>query len=288
VVSTLPASGSGSFQNFALTVTDGSGPSNIAAAYFMVNTSISAANSCFVSYSRGSNTLYLMNDAGTTFQGPITLGTSGTLSNSQCTLSAAAASVSTSGNTLTVNLPLSFAFAFSGAKSTFGIAQDNSAQYSPWATTGTWTVPAFAPPAVVSTLPSSGSGSSQTFSLTVTDGGGASNIAAVYFMVNASISAANSCFVAYNRGSNTLYLMNDAGTTFLGPLTPGTATSVSNTRCTLSAASASVSTSGTTLTVNLPLSFFNAFSGAKNTFGLALDNSSQYSAWTTTGTWTVP
>src|SRR6202023_1591499 len=95
----------------------------------------------FVSYSRGGNALYLMNDAGTTFQGPITPGTSGSVSNSQCTLNAATASFSTNGNNLTVNLPLTFASAFFGAKSTFGLAQDNGAQSSPWTTTGTWTVP---------------------------------------------------------------------------------------------------------------------------------------------------
>jgi hypothetical protein len=75
------------------------------------------------SSSRAANNLSLLNDAGTTFQGPITPGTSGSLSNSRCTLSAAGASVSTSGTTLTVTLPLSFS-AFHGAKSTFGLAQD--------------------------------------------------------------------------------------------------------------------------------------------------------------------
>jgi hypothetical protein len=79
-------------------------------------------------------------------------------------------------------------------------------------------------PWVVSTLPASGSGSVQAFALTVGDGGGPSNIANVFFMVNPSISAFSSCFVFYNRGANALYLMNDAGTAFQGPITPGSPT----------------------------------------------------------------
>jgi hypothetical protein len=288
VVSALPASGSGSSQTFAVTVADAAGPSVIAAVYFLVNTVVAVTNACLVSYNHAGNGLYLLNDAGTSYQGPITPGTSGSVSNSQCTLNAAGASVSTSGSNLILNLPLSFAVAFAGAKSTFALAGDTANQFSSWATTGSWTVPGSGPPTVLSTLPASGSGTSQTFALTVNDGSGPSNISAAYFIVNTAISAANSCFVAYNRGANALYLMNDAGTSYQGPITPGTSGSVSNSQCALSALIASVSTSGNNLTLNLPLTLTFAFHGAKNTFGLAQDKAGQYSPWTTTGTWSVP
>ena len=139
VVSTLPTSGTGSFQNFAVTVADASGPSNIATVYFVVNATLSVTNSCVASYSHVANALFLLNDAGDSYQGPIIPGTSGSLANSQCTLSAAGASISTSGTTLTVNIPLTFT-AFHGAKSTFGLVGDNSSVYSPWTTTGAWTI----------------------------------------------------------------------------------------------------------------------------------------------------
>ena len=34
---------------------------------------------------------------------------------------------------------VSFSLGFNGAKSTFGLAQDNASQYSGWTTTGSWT-----------------------------------------------------------------------------------------------------------------------------------------------------
>ena len=64
----------------------------------------------------------------------------------------------------------------------------------------------------------------------------------------------------------------------------GTASTVSS--LTISS-TAGLATNGNNLTVNIPLSFFAAFSGAKNTYGLAIDNASQSSPWVNTGTWNV-
>jgi hypothetical protein len=64
---------------------------------------------------------------------------------------------------------------------------------------------------VISTVPASGTGTSQTFAITVADGGGPSNMATVYFVVNAALLVTNSCVVSYSRASNALFLLNDAG-----------------------------------------------------------------------------
>ena len=138
VVSILPASGSGLAQAFTFTVADGAGAGNISLAYFLVNSSLTAAGGCYVEFNRAANTFRLQNDAGTGWLGPTTLGTGTPLVNSQCTVSAAAASTSSSGNNLTVNIPVTFTAGFAGLKSVFGFAYDNAFTGSGWVTTGSW------------------------------------------------------------------------------------------------------------------------------------------------------
>jgi hypothetical protein len=75
--------------------------------------------------------------------GPITsltLPGSGTLSNSQCTVSAAGASVSAAGNTLTLELPITFAQTFAGNLIFYAAARKNTMN-SGWQAVGTVAVP---------------------------------------------------------------------------------------------------------------------------------------------------
>ncbi|PWT99085.1 MAG: hypothetical protein C5B51_27925, partial [Terriglobia bacterium] len=287
VTSSLPASGSGASQTFAITVSDGGGAAAINNVSLLINTGISGAAACWVLYNRAANTLQLANDSATGFSAPVTVGAASSLSNSQCTLSAASASVSAIGAALTVNIPLNFAFGFAGPKNLYVLAVDNAAQNSGWTNSGTWTVPSSGPPVVFSTVPNAGSGSAQTFSVTVADGGGASAINNVSLLINTGINGAAACWVLYSRAANTLQLANDAASGFSAPVTLGAASSLSNSQCTLSAASASATTAGTTLTINIPVSFNFAFNGVKNLYVLAVDNAAQNSGWVQAGSWTV-
>jgi hypothetical protein len=95
-----------------------------------------------VEYYRAANKLYLKNDDGSAFLGPVTPGVAGTLSNSQCTLNAGSSSVSGSGNTLTLNLDFSFQPAFAGTQGIYMYAIDQSGLTSPGRqSVGTWVVP---------------------------------------------------------------------------------------------------------------------------------------------------
>jgi hypothetical protein len=49
-----------------------------------------------------------------------------------------------------------------------------------------------------------------------------------------------------------------------------------------------VSGQGTTLTINVALTFKSPFTGAKTSFAIATDAASQSSGWQVVGTWTVP
>ena len=97
----------------------------------------------------------------------------------------------------------------------------------------------------------------------------------------------NSCLLEYATAANQLYLYNDAGTAWLAPATVGAAGTLSNSQCSINMAAATVTKSGTNLTLNLPMTFTAAYAGAKNTYMYA-GGSIANSGWQTMGTWTVP
>jgi hypothetical protein len=128
-----------------------------------------------------------------------------------------------------------------------------------------------APPVItaVSVSPSSGSGANQTFALQYVDPLGATDLSTVWVWINASFDPAtpsNTCLLEYATAANQLYLCNDAGTGWLSPASVGAAGTLSNSQCSINMAAASVTTSGTNLTLNLPMTFTAGFAGAKNTY----------------------
>ena len=205
---------------------------------------------------------------------------------SQCSVNAAGASVVLSGNQLTLNLPLSFQAAFGGAKSVYAYAGDTAGLNSGWHPLGTWTVSEA--PSVVSVTPSSGTGSSQTFAITVSDPGGAAAINTVYVLVNNGFTAISGCYLLLQPGStNSLSLWSNQATAFQVS-TVGSGGALSNSQCSVNAAGASVVLSGNQLTLNLPLSFQAAFGGAKSVYAYASDTAGLNSGWQPVGTWIVP
>ena len=140
----------------------------------------------------------------------------------------------------------------------------------------------------VSVTPSSGSGTQQTFNLVYTDSAGMSdlNTAWVWFDNSASSSVTNTCLAYSYPRANALYLLNDAGSAFLGPITVGSSNSLSNSQCTISGSGSSTSTAGSNLTVNLAVSFTAGFAGSKNT-KMQVQGFSGQSGWVAMGSWTV-
>jgi 6-phosphogluconolactonase len=141
-VSVTPNSGSGASQIFAFRYSDSNGYLSLTNAYAGFGPTAYVEHSCRVEYYRAANKLYLKNDDGRAFLGPVTPGVAGTLSNSQCTLNAGSSSVSGSGNTLTLNLDFSFQPAFAGTQGIYMYAIDQSGLTSPGRqSVGTWVVP---------------------------------------------------------------------------------------------------------------------------------------------------
>ncbi len=281
-----PNSGSGLQQTFTFQYADGVGANDLSTMYALFNATFSGTNSCLVEYYRPANTLYLLNDAATLWSSA-TIGSTTPLSNSQCSINAATTSVSVSGVTLTLTLPVTFASADGGAMNTYAYAAGSAAN-SGWQTLGTWTVPSPGPAGVTAgpVSPNSGSGLQQTFTFQYSDGVGANDLSTMFVLINATFAGINSCLVEYDRPANTLYLLNDVGTAW-SSATVGAATVLSNSQCSVNAATTSVSVSGAILTLGLPVTFASADGGAKNTYAYAAGSAAN-SGWVTIGAWTVP
>jgi uncharacterized repeat protein (TIGR01451 family) len=289
-----PNSGSGAQQTFALQYADPLGAADLTSVWvwFTANfSSGSSANSCMLYYARATNQLFFLNDAGTAWSSPAAPGAAVTLSNSQCSVNVGAASVTPSGRDLTLNLPMTFTAAYAGAKNTYMYAAGSSAN-SGWQSLGSWTVTLGSLPVPVpaSVAPTSGAGLQQTFALQYADSLGATDLTSVWVWFTSNFnsgSAANSCMLYYARAANQLFFLDDAGTAWSSPVAPGAAATLTNSQCSINVAAASVTVSGTNLTLNLPVAFTAAYAGAKSTYMYAAGSSAN-SGWQAMGNWTVP
>jgi uncharacterized membrane protein len=146
-------------------------------------------------------------------------------------------------------------------------------------------------PAVVSAVsigPSSGSGAAQTFALQYTDTRGATDLSTAWVWFNATFASTstNSCMLQYNRAASAVWLLNDGQTWMSGTL--GSGATLQNSQCAVSLAGSSATLSGTTLTLNLAMTFKPGYAGTKNVYMYAANGSNVNSGWQTRGTWTVP
>src|ERR1019366_2432873 len=285
-VSVTPSTGTGSSNTFSFLYSDANGASDLGILQVVVNSSLSGYQGCYISIDPVHKTLLLLNDGATAWQGPITLPTTSTLANSQCTINGGSSSIALSGNNATVNLALSFSSSFGGVKSVYGYAQAAGGLNSGWTALGNWTVTA-GPPQAVSVTPSTGTGSSNTFSFLYSDANGASDLGILQVVVNSSLSGYQGCYISIDPVHKTLWLLNDGATAWQGPITLPTAGTLANSQCTINGGSSSIALSGNNATVNLALSFSSSFGGVKNVYGYAQAAGGLNSGWTALGNWTV-
>ena len=281
VVSVSPNPANGLSPTFALTYADTGGNASLNRVAVNFGPTVSASNSCWVSYNPGANLLTLLNDAGSGST-QLTLG-SGTVSNSQCSVNGTASSVSRSGATLTLNLALTASSTYTGKQSIFMYAADISAGNTGWVNEGVWTPAPNQPPRVVSVTPNPASGLSTTLALTYSDPNGASDLDLVKVVLGSAVTASNTCYVVYHPASNLLYLLNNAGVA-TSSITPGSGTLL-NSQCTIVGSGTSVQRSGDTLTLNLAITASSTYTAKQNVYMYAEDNSSAVANWVKEGTW---
>jgi Putative binding domain, N-terminal len=284
-----PTNGSGLSQTFVFTFTDGKGVADISVANVLINTYLDGRNACYIAYSEPGKILYLVSDAGTSLLPAITLGGSGSTSNSQCTIESNGSSATTSGNTLTLTLNIAFSSNFAGDHVFYTAQQDIVTSNSGWQAVVAWGVPRATSqsPAPVSVTPGSGSGLSQMFTATFTDANGTSDFGVINLLVNQALDGANACYLAYSQPANALFLVNDTGSQLSPALTPGGQGSIQNSQCTLNGPTSSVTRSGDTLTLNLDMSFSSGFGGTRIIYLAAGTVAGANSGWAPLGTWLV-
>lgn len=281
--------GSGSNTELRLSYSDGNGYQNIRAIGINIAASTSQTNACVVAYTRADNALYLLNDAGTAWLGPNTVGVAGTLQNTQCIIdSGISRKILESGSDFYFSLALSLKAGYTGTKNIYQWVSPIGAADTTAVNAGTWTYSSNQKPANVSVSPSSGSGGTQTFTFVASDPNGYANISTFWMSIRANnvFGPAPRCFFVLNRALNLLQVFNEDESVYLD-VAPGSAAVAENSRCKITGTGLTVSGSGNSLTVTVPVIFKAAFAGSKNVEIAVIDNSNAFAEWKALGTWTA-
>ena len=153
-----------------------------------------------------------------------------------------------------------------------------------------------AQPSVVSLTPLNGSGPSATFTSVYRHAGGVNQSYLGYLLILPTpnivqYTATGSCLIEYNRISNGMRLIDNAGTGWLGPLEgvkvgPG-GTTLTNAYCSVNTAAVTVAFNTTDMTITVPVTFFGNFTGPLGTFLQQADVKDNWTGMTQFGNWTA-
>ena len=231
-------------------------------------------------------------DAGGPFQS-LPLPGSGTVSNSQCSISGAGSSVTAAGTALNLTLAITFTTNFAGNKIVYTAARETS-NSSGWQTLGTWNVPGppVAGPGVEGMNPARNGNLGSAYTFSFTDTNGWRDIAVTDVLVNIGLDARQACYFAFlpaGASSGTVLLVDDAGDAggpFRAVAVPGSGTA-SNSPCTISAEGGLVGGNGNTLALTLTITFNSNFVGNR-VFYLATRSNGANSGWQPAGTIGIP
>jgi len=276
--SLLPVTGSGSSQDFRFFFQDDYSTGNMGVLNILINSSLDGRNACYLAYDQQAGKLYLVSDDGTVLLPGLT--------NSQC--SAASYSASPNGGFLTLDVNLSFTPTFAGNKIVYMAARNVAGDGYGWRTMGLWNVPGSpaTPVAAAGVSPNAGSGASQTFTFTFTDTQGVQDLGVVDILINQSLDGRQACYLAYSQPLGTLYLVNDAGTALLPGMALNGSGSLANSQCAVSGAGSSVTASGNTLALTLPIAFLPGWRGLSLIYLAARDwMEANSSGWQALGMW---
>lgn len=281
--SVLPNFGAGPAQRFSFTVTDPGGADYLTGLAALISASPSSLNACNLVYDRTANTVSLSYDNPANGATPVVAGSASVATNSQCTLRAVNTALVIGATSIVVTMDLSFNAAWSGPKNIYLLASEKGFN-SGLVNVGNWTVTGGAPTAD-SVSPASGSGSSPSFTFTVSDSSTQSNITgmSMLFTTGAPSALANACYLAYNRNAGMIGLYDNTGTV-LSSKQVGSAGTLLNTQCAVGYTVMTTSGNSVMFSINL---VFLTFSGAKTVY-LQANEPNTNSGWVQRGTWTVP
>ncbi len=262
------------FRNLTSVYSDASGADDIRSVMLLVNSMVAGEKALYASYSSATNNLYLRSADNTTWLGPVQPGAPTVLDNGYARLDAARTTVGRSGTQLKMSWAVSLRAPMSGSvKSVYLQAEDYFGNLSTWKQLGTWLVNR---PAVAGNVTEVGAvvppGKTVAVNAAYSDPDGYGNIQSVQLLINKTLGGTGSVWVRYDRPDNKLYLRSGDNTKWLGPIVPGSSSSLDNGRAVLVGANTRVSATGTTLKVSWGLKFNAAFSGERyNLYSVAVD-----------------
>jgi hypothetical protein len=141
-VAVQPNYGTTSTSSITFTFDDATDYQNLSSVQALINVAVDGRSACYVAYNRIYQMLFLVldnGDAGHPIGMP--LNGSGSLSNSQCTITGAGSSVSGSGQRLTLTLNITFSPAFAGRRAMWTATQTFSNGNSDWQALAAWVMP---------------------------------------------------------------------------------------------------------------------------------------------------
>jgi len=310
-LSALPSAGSTASQVFTFVFAHPAGWQTLSLLNVLVNSSLDGRHACYLAFvpsgagvPSGSGSLLLVDDSGDA-GGPyqsLAVPGSGTVSNSQCSISGAGSTVSAGGNYLWLTLTIAFSQSFSGNKVIYSAAGDSSGNNTGWQALGVRQVPGTTPAtttSVIGATPDRGGGvtcgsdgtctNAIPFTFTFSDTKGTQDLGVVNILINNFIDGRQACYLAYSRPLGVLYLVNDPGTALLAGQSLSTSGSIGNSQCTVSWGASPVAVNGNNLTLSLNIVFrASAFSGNRVVYLAARDvNEANNTGWQAAGTWLV-
>lgn len=282
--SAVPSTGSGPNQRFSFTISDPGGSSYLTGMAVLIASSFNTVGACSLVFDRPNNKISLGYDNPANGASPLTPGQNVIVSNSQCQLRGANSTVVIGTNSVVVTMDLNFSASWSGQKTIFLYAAEPNVN-SGWRAVGTWQVTGGAPTADA-VSPNAGSGSSPSFTFTVSDSVSQANISAIamLFTTGAPTNLANACYLVYDRNTSTINLYNDAASA-LSNKGVGASGTLQNSQCAVGYTVMNLG--GTSVNFTINLLFKPAFQGNKTVYLQALEPAAT-SGWVQRGTWTVP
>lgn len=293
VGSVTPATGGGAVQIFRGQYTSGIGRGGLRwlQLLFAADASGGGQPFCFLHYDVRQGTFWLYSDDVGYFQGPIPPGAeSNRLQSSTCALNPAASLVDESAGSLSVDFALVFKRSLNQNIYMRALAMDGTD--TGWQARGVWSQTA-TPLALLSSTPNSGGGSSQVFRLSFEDPAGMPNpgFGWVQFLLAVDPSGGGKpfCFLHYDRAGDGLWMYSSDVGFFLGPVVPGTSSSLlRTTACSIATSGVVVRRMVGSLQLDVPLTSDTPMSGRKGLFLRSYDSLQRDSGWIGTGSWLVP
>jgi hypothetical protein len=286
-----PADGTATNQPtaFLFAFSDPRGTQDLGVVNVLVNNFLDGRNACYIAFDQPSGALYLVSDDGGSL---ITAPPAGSASNSQCTVSMGVTNIAAPINTLLLPLNITFKPGFGGNKVIYMAARDVAQNNSGWQALGVVQVPGAVrttPTSVTGMSPADGTGFGPTaFNFAFSDTNGFADLGVENILINNALDGHQACYLAYSRGINILYLVNDNGDSLLPGQSLGAAGSISNSQCTVSWGAGAVNAGGNNLTLNLNLTFSATFGGQRIFYLAARDaNAGSNTDWQAMGTRTV-